>query len=114
MKNLKNSTCKSLKKHFLNKSIKFSKNSRKAYNKLKLSHKKAVKGLIKTRKLINSVCEKNMSDPNCVELVTMYNDESNIKKALDNMLPGTRKVFTGSRKRISRSKVLTKKICHKH
>lgn len=55
-----------------------------------------------------------MSDPNCVELVTMYNDESDAKKGLDNMLPGIRNTFKRTRKRLSKSKVLTNKICRKH
>ena len=114
MKNLKNNSCKNLNKHFFKKYKNFSKTSKKFYNKTKHLHKKSLNGLNKTRKLINAVCKKRMSDPNCVELVAMYNNQSDAKKGLDNMLPGLRKKFKGTRKRISRSKVLSNKICHKH
>ena len=107
-------SCKKLKTDLSKKIRRANKNSRKMYKKFKRINKFAIKGVNKTYKLINNVCKKYKTNPDCIELISLYDKKSDVMNNLRNSLPNIRKSFKKSRMRTKTAKMLTNKICRKH
>ena len=52
-----------------------------------------------------------MTEPNCVELVSLFSNESEAKKNIDNIVPGIVNRLKKLKNRINQQNSLTKKIC---
>ena len=80
-------SCKKLNADLSKKSRRANKNSRKMYKKFKRINKFAIKGVNKTYKLINNVCKKYKKNPDCIELISLYDKKSVIMNKLRDSLP---------------------------
>lgn len=106
--------CKNLTKHFSKKIKNFSKTKNRLYKSSKRNKRKGIKRLMQTRRLINNVCKNKKSDPNCIELQSIYDNKSDIYNSIVNMLPKVRRGFKKGKSRLLTANRLSKKICRKH